>query len=73
MRVKLFQCRGPVGFGEIEEVGRRHEVTVAVGTDSIDDLARRYRARSSSRFRFASNEDGPNVPWEQVKVNFGWT
>ncbi|MGI8626395.1 MAG: type II toxin-antitoxin system Phd/YefM family antitoxin [Geodermatophilaceae bacterium] len=30
-------------------------------------------AEDAAAFDAAMNEEGPNIPWEQVKVDLGWT
>ena len=50
-----------------------HRVAVLVSPERYDELmAALEDAQDVAAFDAAMEEDGPNIPWELVKVDLGW-
>lgn len=57
---------------EIEHYGRR--VAVMVSPDQYDEMLEALEeSQDVAAFDEALAEAGDNIPWEQVKVDLGWT
>lgn len=56
----------------LERYGRR--TAVIVSSERYDELiAALEHAEDIAAFDQAMAEEGPNIPWEQVKADLGWT
>jgi len=56
----------------LERYGR--PAAVLVSPEQYDKLVAALEdAEDAAVFDAAMNEEGPNIPWEQVKVDLGWT
>ncbi len=56
----------------LERYGR--PAAVLVSPEQYDKLVAALEdAEDAAAFDAAMNEEGPNIPWEQVKVDLGWT
>lgn len=56
----------------LERYGR--PVAVLVSPEQYDGLiAASEDADDTAAYDAAVNEEGPNIPWEQVKTDLGWT
>jgi len=56
----------------LERYGR--PAAVPVSPEQYDKLVAALEdAEDAAAFDAAMNEEGPNIPWEQVKVDLGWT
>ncbi len=51
-----------------------HPAAVLVSPEQYEKLVAALEdAEDATAFDSAMNEEGPNIPWEQVKVDLGWT
>jgi PHD/YefM family antitoxin component YafN of YafNO toxin-antitoxin module len=51
-----------------------HRAAVLVSPERYDELMTALEdAQDVAAFDAAMDEEGPNIPWEQVKVDLGWT
>jgi PHD/YefM family antitoxin component YafN of YafNO toxin-antitoxin module len=56
----------------LERYGR--PAAVLVSPEQYEKLVAALEdAEDTAAFDAAMNEEGPNIPWEQVKVDLGWT
>lgn len=56
----------------LERYGRR--AAVLVSPERYDELMDALEeAEDVAAFDAAMREEGPNIPWEQVKADLGWT
>lgn len=56
----------------LERYGR--PAAVLVSPEQYEKLVTALEdAEDTAAFDAAMNEEGPNIPWEQVKVDLGWT
>jgi len=56
----------------LERYGRR--AAVLVSPERYDELMEALEeAEDVAAFDAAMAEEGPNIPWDQVKVDLGWT
>ena len=56
----------------LERYGR--PAAVLVSPEQYEKLVAALEdAEDEAAFDAAMNEEGPNIPWEQVKVDLGWT
>jgi PHD/YefM family antitoxin component YafN of YafNO toxin-antitoxin module len=56
----------------LERYGR--PAAVLVSPEQYEKLVAALEdAEDAAAFDAAMNEEGPNIPWEQVKVDLGWT
>jgi len=56
----------------LERYGR--PAAVIVSPEQYEKLVAALEdAEDSAAFDAAMDEEGPNIPWEQVKVDLGWT
>ncbi len=56
----------------LERYGR--PAAVLVSPEQYEKLVAALEdAEDATAFDSAMNEEGPNIPWEQVKVDLGWT
>ena len=50
-----------------------HRAAVLVSPERYDELMTALEdAQDVAAFDAAMDEEGPNIPWEQVKVDLGW-
>lgn len=55
----------------LERYGRR--AAVLLSPERYDELVEAFEeAQDAAAFDEALQEEGPNVPWEQVKADLGW-
>ena len=56
----------------LERYGR--PAAVLVSPEHYEELLEAFEeAQDAAAFDAAMAEEGPNIPWEQVKVDLGWT
>ena len=56
----------------LERYGRR--AAVLLSPERYDELMEAFEeAEDVAAFDVAMSEEGPNIPWDQVKADLGWT